>query len=389
MRGVVVRFDLNLFVIALLAGSLVGCGSKQDASAAASPPVPVRLVASTSQTVPVVEEFVGRVQSFRSVEITARVEGILEKRHFVEGAFVKRGDLLYTIERAPHEAALRDAQALLARTKATAVNAASLEARLAPLVREDAISSQDYDNAAAGKKEAQAAVASAQAQVDRARLNLSYTRITATESGRIGRSEIPEGSLVGRGTPTRLTVIDKLDPVYVVFSISDREALALRKAFQSGSIRKAGKETAHLVMPDGTVFNAAGHIDFTDAEVSESSGTIALRAVIPNPQHELLPGLFVRVQLGVGESPNTILVPQQAVSKTPVGHSLWVVNAAGKAERRDVVVGKWFGDKWIIEKGLGAGERVVIDGGQRLYSGAQTFIAPAPGASASTAAVRR
>ena len=384
------RFGLGVAGTMLMLGALSGCDTKDKAAGQSGPPpVPVRLVAASSETVPVVNEFVGRVQAYRSVEITARTEGILEKRHFVEGTNVKKGDLLYTIERAPYEAALRDAEAALARSRATAVNAASLEGRLEPLVREEAISRQDYDNALAGKKEAEAAVAAAEAQVERARLNLSYTQIMATESGRIGRSEMPEGSLVGRGTPTRLAVIDKLDPVYVVFSISDRDALAFRKAFQTGAIRKGGKEGTRVIMPDGSLFDSGGRIDFADVEVSESSGTISLRAVMPNPKQELLPGLFVRIQVAVGESPNTVLVPQQAITKTQTGHSVWVVDAAGKAERRDIVAGKWMGDQWSVDKGLKAGERVVLDGGKRLYPGAQTFVPPTPDASAPAASAPR
>ncbi len=369
---------------------LAGCDAdkKQDASAG-PPPVPVRLAVASSETVPVIREFVGRVQAFRSVEITARVEGILEKRHFPEGGNVSKGTLLYTIERAPYEMALRDAEASLARAQATALNAAALEARLRPLVEENAISRQEYDNALAGRRETEAAVAAAEAQLARARLNLSYTRIVATESCRIGRSEVPEGSLVGRGTPTRLAVIDKLDPIYVTFSISDQDALTLRKAIDAGSIQADKTQNVQVQLPDGSYASQRGRIDFADAEVSETQGTLNLRAVMANSQRELLPGLFVRLKVEVGSAPGTVLVPQQAVVKTAAGHSVWVVDDRGKAERRDVVAGGWHGDKWVIAAGLAAGERVALDGGQRLYPGAQTFVPPAPGASPPAASPQR
>ncbi|MDO6385924.1 efflux RND transporter periplasmic adaptor subunit [Uliginosibacterium sp. 31-12] len=381
------RGTIMIGVAGLLASLLAGCDGKQDVAKAGPPPVPVRLEKSTRETVPVVTEFVGRAQAYRSVEIMARVEGILETRHFVEGSQVRKGDLLYSLERAPYEAALRDAEASLAKQKATAVNAASREARLAPLVKENAISQQEYDNAVASMKESEATVAAAESQVDRAKLNLEYTRILATESGRIGRSEMPEGRLVGKGSPTRLTVIDKLDPIYVSFTISDRDALAFRKALQSGAIQEHGDSVARIIMPDGSQLKPTGRIDFADIEVSESSGTIALRAVLPNPKAELLPGLFVRIELTSGESPNTILVPQQAVMKSPTGHYLWVVDAKGRAERRDVVVGKWQREKWAIDKGLGAGEMVVVEGGQKLSPGAQTFVPTPAAASAPSVSV--
>lgn len=382
------RTTAVMFLILCAAGGLSACGEGKEAAKAGPPPVPVRVVLSTSETVPVVTEFAGRVQAYRSVEIMARVEGILEKRHFVEGTEVRKGDLLYTLERAPFEAALRDAEAMLAKQKATAVNAASRESRLAPLVKENAISQQEYDNAVAAMKESEAAVLAAESQVERARLNLGYTTITATENGRVGRSELPEGRLVGKGSPTRLTVIDRIDPIYVSFTVSDRDIFSFRQAVDSGDIKQRKEALVQILMPDGSPYPQPGRIDFADLEINQSSGAMTLRAVVPNQQRQLLPGMFARVELTAGDSPNTVLVPQQAVIKSATGHSVWVVNAEGKAERRDVVVGAWQKEKWAIAKGLGAGEKVIVEGVQKLTGGATVAILPPAGAS-TPAAVQR
>ncbi|MFM1991459.1 MAG: hypothetical protein RJA99_4416, partial [Pseudomonadota bacterium] len=364
--------SIRLAACALSLAALAACGKPEPPKPAARPPAEVRVIASRAETVPVIQEHVGRVAAFRSVEVRARVEGILERRHFTEGTEVKRGQLLYTIDPTPYQTVLNDAKAEFARAEANLANARSREQRYAPLVRENAISRQDYDDAVTAVKQNEALVASARGAVERAQINLGYTRVTATESGRIGATLVPEGRLVGKGEATHLTTIDRLEPVYVNFTMADRDALIFRRAMSTGEIREAdGGSRARVFLPDGTEYDRLGKLDFTESKVDPNTGTISLRAVMPNPGQNLLPGMFVRVEFISAKRPDTILVPQQAVVKTPTGHIAWVVDKDGKAMRRDLVVGAWLKDDWIVEKGLGAGETVVVDGHQKLQPGAQ------------------
>lgn len=356
---------------------LTACQKQAAAPAAAPPPVPVKVSVSRAETVPVVNEFVGRVAAYRSVEVRARVEGILEQRHFVEGAEVKKGQLLYTIDATPYRIALNDAQADLARAKANLASARSREARLAPLVKENAISQQDYDDALTAVKQNEALLAVSQAKLERSQTDLGYTRVQATESGKIGATLVPEGRLVGKGEATHLSTIDRLDPIYVSFSVADREALILRRELSSGAVKAgAGGSQARVYLPDGSEFERSGKLDFAESQVNPSTGTIALRVVMPNAGQKLLPGMYVRVVYTAGSRPNTVLIPQKAVSKTPTGHVAWVLGKDNKVERRDLVVGEWFKNDWIIERGLGSGETVVVEGLQRLQQG--MTVAPSP-----------
>jgi len=211
--------------------------------------------------------------------------------------------------------------------------------------------------------------------------------VYATESGRIGQTQVPEGRLVGRGQPTLLATIDRIDPIYVTFTTPDRDAIVLRRAIEKGEIRAgAGAGTARFVLPDGSELTDIGRIDFTAAEVNRDTGTITQRAVIGNPRRQLLPGMFVNVELKVGERPNAVIIPQKAVVKVPNGHIAWVVGPDDKVERRDLVVGEWSGDDWIIEKGIAAGDRVIVDGVQRAQPGMAVVPVAADAAAAPPAA---
>jgi membrane fusion protein (multidrug efflux system) len=213
--------------------------------------------------------------------------------------------------------------------------------------------------------------------VERAQISLGYTQVVANESGRIGATLVPEGRLVGKGEATHLATIDRLEPVYVNFTMADRDALIFKRAMSAGEIREAdGGSRARVFLPDGTEYDRLGKLDFTESRVDPNTGTISLRAVMPNPGRSLLPGMFVRVEFISAKRPDTILVPQQAVIKTPTGHVCWVVDKDGRAARRDLVVGAWLKDDWIVEKGLGAGETVVVEGHQRLQPGAPVKAVP-------------
>ena len=357
-------------LLAALAAAVAACGQQQAAPKVAPAPPRIGVAAVRTAAVPVIREYVGTVAAYRSVEITARVEGFLEARHFTEGTDVRKGDLLYTIDPAQYQAKVRDAEAELARAAANLGNARAKAERLAPLAKEEAISQQDFDDAVAAQKAAEAQVESARANLETAKLNLGYTSVYANESGRIGETQVPEGRLVGRGTPTLLATIDKIDPIYVSFTTPDRDAIVLRKAFESGALRRDDlANTARFILPDGSELAVPGRVDFSAAQVNKDTGTITQRAVLPNPTRILLPGMYVRVELRVGERPNAVLVPQKAVVKMPNAHIAWVVGADNRIERRDLVVGEWAGDEWIIEKGLVAGERVVVDGVQRVQPG--------------------
>jgi len=360
--------------IALLA--LAGCNG-EPAAKPAPPPVDVKVVVTRAQSVPVVNEYVGRAAAYRSVEVNARVQGIVEKRVFTEGTDVKKGDLLYVIESDTFQKAVDNAQATLRRAQADLANAIAKEQRLAPLLKEDAISRQDYDDALTAVKQQQAAVDSAQAALSSASIDLGYTRIVANESGRIGQTLVPEGRLVGKDGPTHMATIDKIDRMYVVFTLADRDALILRRAAEAGQIT-AGADAGNVrvFLPDGRQYTRGGKLDFTDQQVNPDTGTITLRGVLPNPERELLPGMFVRVLLDVGQRPDSILVPQAAVVKTPTGHLAWVVTRDNKAERRDLVMGPWYKDDWVVEKGLGAGETVIVDGVQKVRPGAEVKTSP-------------
>ncbi len=378
-----------LIAVLLVGALLAGCQKKAAPAPAKPPPIEVRVVASRAETVPVVNEYVGRVAAYRSVEIRARVEGVLEQRHFVEGAEVKKGELLYSIDPTPYRIALNDAQADQARSAANLASARAKEKRLAPLVKENAISQQDYEDAVTAVKQTEAQLAVSTANVERALTNLGYTKVLATESGKIGAALVPEGRLVGRSESTHLTTVDRLDQVYVNFNVADRDALILRRELSQGKIKAGagtGSAQARIFLPDGSEFERSGKLDFSESQVNPSTGTITLRVVMPNPGRKLLPGMYVRVVYTSGERPNTRLIPQKAVTKTPTGHVAWVVGPDNKVERRDLVVGEWLKSDWIIEKGLGAGELVVVEGLQRLQQGATVKPTPwAPTAAASAA----
>ncbi|MCU0969045.1 MAG: efflux RND transporter periplasmic adaptor subunit [Rubrivivax sp.] len=368
-----------------VAALLVGCGGEPAKAPAAPPPPRVQVLTVVPQAVPVVREYVGTVTAYRSVEIRARVEGILEERLFTEGRPVRKGQLLYRIDRAPFEVALRDAQAELARAEANVANAQAREARLAPLVREDAVSRQDYDDAVSTLRQGQAAVLSARAQVERAQLNLGYTEVRATEDGVIGMTQVPEGRLVGKGEPTLLATIERMQPIYVTFTLPDRDALELRKALDRGAIQAQRGPQTRFVLPDGSVYPQPGTIDFADRQINRETGSITLRAVLPNTAEPTLsPGLYVRVQLTVGQRPDALLVPQRAVMSMPNGHIVWVVTPEQKVERRDLVLGDFYREQWVVEKGLAAGDRVIVEGVQRVQPG--ITVQPEPYAAAAAAA---
>ena len=357
---------------------LIGC-SEEPAPKQAPPPAQVGVITTQSETIKVENTHVGRVAASNSVQVRARIQGIVEETDFAEGSQVEKGDLLYTIESATYSSSLAQAKAQLAATQSEADRAVAFEQRMSRLIDSDAISQQDYDNAASAATQAKAAVGAAESVVERAELDLGYTQIVASESGRIGESLVADGALVGKDGPTHLATIDQIDPVYVNFTISDLDGIELRRDIESGVLGESeSRGQVTVVLPDGSLYEKPAIVDFADQLIDPSTGSITIRAVAENPDAVLLPGMFVRAKLDVGQRDNVILIPQKAVIKSPAGHVAWVA-VNGKAERRNLVMGQWYEDRWIVEKGIGPGEQVIVEGYQRLMPGREVNAVAAAG----------
>ena len=391
----------GLSVVLLLAA----CGKSEAPPAAAGggmPPPEVGVVVATPGDVGLVTELPGRLEASRVAQVRARAAGILQKRLFREGSDVKAGQALFTIDAAPYAAALQSAQATLARAQANLTQAAALAERYKPLLAANAVSQQEYANAVAAHKQAEADVAAGKAAVQTGRINLNYASVTAPISGRIGRALVTEGALVGQGEATQLAVIQQVDPVYVNFTQSAGEVMKLRRALADGQLQRAGGSEAaivRVVLEDGSEYALPGKLLFSDLTVDPSTGQITLRAEVPNPKGDLLPGLYVRVRLEQAQVANAISLPQQAVTRTQQGDKITVVGADGKLSQRTVKVGAARNNQWIVLEGLKAGEQVMVDGFQKLqmmppgtpvkavpWQAPGSAVAPAPAASAAAPA---
>ena len=360
----------SLLAVAVLAFFLTGCGKGDQAPArAAPPPVQVGVVTVTPGDVGLITELPGRLEASRVAQVRARATGILQKRLFREGSDVKAGQALYTIDAAPYAAAAASAIAGQARAEANLAQATALADRYKPLVEANAISKQEYANAVAAQKQAAADVAVGKANVQTANITLGYASVTAPISGRIGRSLVTEGALVGQGDATQLAVIQQIDPVYVNFTQSASDALKLRAAMQSGQFKLATGSSAasvKIVLEDGSEYARPGRLLFTDLTVDPTTGQITLRAEVPNPDGQLLPGLYVRVRVEQAQATNAITLPQQAVTRTQQGDEVTVVSADGKISKRKITISGAQNNRWVVLDGLKAGEQVVVDGFQKL-----------------------
>ena len=362
----------GLSVLALSA-VLAACGQSAAPEGAAPagggmPAPEVGVITVTPGDVGLVTELPGRLEASRVAQVRARAAGILQERLFREGSDVKAGQALFRIDAAPYAAALQSAQASLARAEANKAQATALAERYKPLVAENAISQQEFANAEAAQKSAEADVAVAKAAVQTARINLGYANVTAPIAGRIGRSLVTEGALVGQGEATPLAVIQQVDPMFVNFTQSAAEVMALRRSMQAGQIKAAGADAAsvRLVLEDGTEYDQQGRLLFSDLTVDSATGQITLRAEVPNPGGALLPGLYVRVRLEQATAGDAVTLPQQAVTRTAQGDTVSVVDAEGKISRRTVKVGGQQNGQWVIREGLKSGEQVMVDGFQKL-----------------------
>ena len=389
---------LSLWPLAVLAALLAACAPKAEPTAATPPPVEVGVVTATPRTVGLSTELPGRMEASRVAQVRARAAGILQKRLFREGSDVRAGQPLFQIDAAPYRAAYASAQAALARAEANLTQAGAQAERYKPLLEANAISKQDYVNAVAAKKQAEADVAAGKAAVQTAQINLGYAAVESPIAGRIGRALVTEGALVGQGEATQLALVQQIDPMYVNFTQSATEVLRLRRAFEAGRLERAsGTQAArvHIVLEDGSDYAQAGRLLFSDLSVDATSGQITLRAEVPNPDGLLLPGMYVRVRIEQAQASQAIVLPQQAVLRSSLGDSVMVVAADGKVAPRSVKIGSAQGNDWVVLDGLKAGEKVMVDGFQKLRGDAPVKPVawqPAPSApavSASAAASAR
>ncbi|WP_061707007.1 efflux RND transporter periplasmic adaptor subunit [Pseudenterobacter timonensis] len=362
---------LSGFIIC--AALLAGCdGQENQQPHAQAPQVTVHVVKSAPLSV--TTELPGRTDAYRVAEVRPQVSGIVLKRNFTEGSDVKAGDSLYQIDPATYQATYDSAKGELAKAQAAASIAHLTVKRYLPLVGTQYVSKQEYDQAVADARQADASVIAAQASVESARINLAYTKVSSPISGRIGKSSVTEGALVTNGQATALATVQQLDPIYVDVTQSSNEFMRLKQS----SLQKGNDSSSvQLIMENGQPYPLKGTLQFSDVTVDESTGSITLRAVFPNPQHTLLPGMFVRARIDEGIQPNAMLVPQQGVTRTPRGDAtVLVVNDKNQVELRNVVASQAIGDRWLISEGLKNGDRVIVSGLQKVRPGVTVVATP-------------
>ncbi len=398
------------FVIA----GLLSFGCKSRVAAGPSGPAEVAVVTLQPERVVLTTELPGRISAYLVAEIRPQVSGLLQKRLFQEGAYVREGDLLYQIDPAPYQAAYDQAKAALVTAQANVAtaeaNVVMAEANL-PAIRSRAerfkelaairaVGQQNYDDAAAGLREAEAnllvrkaavessrtAVEVNRAAVESARINLSYTPIKAPISGRIGKSNITVGAMVTAYQPTPLAVIQQLDPIYVDVAQANADLLRLRRSLESGDLKHDGvsQRKVKLLLEDGTLYSVTGTLQFRDVTVDPTTGSVTLRMVFANPKQLLLPGMFVRAVVEEGVKEQALFVPQQGVSRDPKGSPIaLVVDESSKVALRPLELDRAIGDRWLVNKGLSIGDRVIIEGTERIRPGALVRAVPFAGPAAS------
>jgi membrane fusion protein (multidrug efflux system) len=358
--------------------ALTACGKKQAAMPPSGPPE-VGVITVQTQRVALTTELPGRTAPHLIAEVRPQVGGIIKKRLFTEGSDVKAGQVLYQIDPASYEAALASARATQAKAEATLGTVRLKAERYQDLAKIKAVSQQDNDDAQAALKLAEAELAAAKAAVETARINLAYTRITAPISGRIGRSAVTEGALVTASQAAALATIQQLDTIYVDVTQSSAELLRLKQNLASGLMKKdsAGQTRVKLLLEDGSPYPLPGTLKFSEVTVDQSTGSITLRAIFPNPKQILLPGMFVRAVVEEGVNDQALLVPQRGVSRNPQGDAtVMLVGAESKAEPRVIQVARTVGENWLVTGGLKPGDQVILEGLQRARPGTPVKAVP-------------
>lgn len=360
----------SLLASTLLISSCDNAGDRPQQPQA--PHVTVHVI--TSAPLSVTTELPGRTTAFRIAEVRPQVSGIILHRNFIEGSDILAGESLYQIDPATYQAAWNSAKGDEAKAVAAATIAHLTVKRYLPLLGTQYVSRQDYDQAVANAQQADASVMAAKAAVETARINVAYTKVTSPISGRIGKSSVTEGALVTNGQSQALATVQQLDPIYVDVTQSSSDFMRLRQqSLQQGS----GTKSVELVMENGQPYSLKGTLQFSDVTVDESTGSITLRAIFPNPQHSLLPGMFVRARIDEGVQPNAILVPQQGVTRTPRGDAtVLVVNAKNQVEVRSVTASQAIGSQWLISNGLNTGDKVIVSGLQKVRPGVSVTSEP-------------
>lgn len=364
--------------------SLAACGKGKEQGPPQMPPPEVGVVKAQAQSTPLAKDLVGRVSAFRSADVRARVSGVLLKRVYQEGTDVKQGQVLFEIDPAVYQASLNSSQANLASAQATYFNYHAAAERFRKLRPDNYISQSDLDTAEANERSGAAAVKQAQAAVENAKINLGFTRVVSPIDGRAGQQQVTEGAIVGASTAdtgsssTLLTTVDQLDPLYVNFTVSAADLDRLRAAQAAGnvSLSDQGKTTVKVTLPDGSKYDQDGTLDFSGATVDPTTGSINLRALLPNPQRRLLPGTYITITANLGELHNVFLVPQAAIQRDVVGAYALVVGQDGNVARKNVSADNMAGASWIVTKGLANGDQVIVSGLQTVQPGKPAKAAP-------------
>lgn len=392
-RALIKPLAIALATVTVL--SACGQGAQQGAGGApGGPGMPsVGVIVAEASSVPLVSELSGRTTPFMVAELRPQVSGIVHKRLFTEGSEVKAGQTLYQIDPATYQAAYDSARASLARAEANLYSARLKAERHAELVKIEAVSKQANDDAIAALKQAEADLAAARAALDKAKIDLDFTRVASPISGRIGRSTVTPGALVTANQADSLATVQQLDPIYVDLTQSTGELLQMRRALEAGKLKPVGDQSVpvRLVLEDGSLYAAEGKLAFSEVSVDTGTGSVTLRAIFPNAKGELLPGMYVRARLVQGQAEEAILVPHAAVSRDPRGNAtVMVVGAEDKVEAKVVQTARSQGDKWVVTEGLHAGDRVIVEGLQKVRPGVQVQAQPlAPVAAAGAPVVSK
>lgn len=376
----------SLALLLLLAASLGGCGKGEDGKGQ-DKPVTVSTAVLQAKTVPLVGEFTGRTDSESTVELRARINGFLKKINFREGSMVKAGDLLFVIDPVEQENTLARTSADVAQGKAQLEYAKKERLRFEALVKQGAVSQQEYDAKVTNERQLAASVASASATASEARTNLGYTRVVAPLAGRIGKSNFKVGDLVGPGSNSLLATISATDSFTVTFNISERDYLAVAKEYVEAKAKGLPPKPfpCNVILADESVFPYEGRIDMADRAIDPTTGTLPVRAVFPNPEGVIKPGLFAKVRVQLGMADNATLVPEQAVSDVQGAKFVFTVDKDGKAESRAVTLGARVESFYMVQKGLNPGDTVIVDGWQKVRTGTPVVSAPAAPAAAAPA----